>query len=141
QRAVAGALDVGNELNTRLEQIRRAIDQTPGLDKQWHRTARDLEQRNRDILRALRGDVILRGRNENTPISISERVENIVDEQRFSLSRPTKTQEETYAIASQEFAQESAKLRTLVNVDLKKLEQALDKAGAPWTPGRLPEWK
>jgi hypothetical protein len=28
-----------------------------------------------------------------------------------------------------------------MEVDLKKLEKALDVAGAPWTPGRLPEWK
>jgi len=28
-----------------------------------------------------------------------------------------------------------------MDVDLKQLEKALDAAGAPWTPGRLPEWK
>ena len=33
------------------------------------------------------------------------------------------------------------KLRKLVTVDLKQLEEALDKAGAPATPGRLPDWK
>jgi len=33
------------------------------------------------------------------------------------------------------------KLRTLVEVDLVNLEKALDAAGAPHTPGRIPEWK
>jgi hypothetical protein len=33
-----------------------------------------------------------------------------------------------------------AKLRTLVEGDLVKLEKALEAAGAPWTPGRVPEW-
>ena len=42
------------------------------------------------------------------------------------------------AIATQEFAAVREKLRALVDVDLKALEQALDEAGAPWTPGRLP---
>jgi hypothetical protein len=44
---------------------------------------------------------------------------------------------QAFAIASQEFAAEREKLRVLVDVDLKALEQALDAAGAPWTPGRL----
>lgn len=141
QRAVAGALDVANDVKTRLDDIRRAVDQTPGLEKQWNTTVRLLEQRNRGILRTLRGDLVLRGRNENTPPSIVERVENIVDEQRFSLAPPTKTHEEAYTIASQEFVEQLEKLRTLLDVDLKKLEQALNRAGAPGTPGRLPEWK
>lgn len=35
------------------------------------------------------------------------------------------------------FAQEAAKLRSLIDGDLKKLEQALDQAGAPWTVAGL----
>jgi photosystem II stability/assembly factor-like uncharacterized protein len=141
QRAVAGALDAANALTDRLGQIKRALDQTPGAEEKWQEAARHLERRNRDILRALRGDVLLRARNENTPVSIAERVERIVDDERFSLARPTKTQQEAYAIASAEFGQELAKLRTLLTADLKELEKDLDLSGAPWTPGRLPEWK
>ena len=83
----------------------------------------------------------LRARNENTPISISERVGEIEGSGFHALEKPTTTQQDTYKIASEEFGQELAKLRTLVEVDLKNLEKALDLAGAPWTPGRLPEWK
>jgi hypothetical protein len=141
QRAVAGALEAANGLNGRLEQIKRAIDQTPGVDVKWQDVARALERRNRIILRALRGDVVLRGRNENTPPSVVERVLTIVQEQRFSLARPTATQREAYTIASQEFTEELGRLRRLIDVDLRDLEKALDVAGAPWTPGRLLEWR
>jgi photosystem II stability/assembly factor-like uncharacterized protein len=141
ERAVSGALDAANALTGRLEQIKRALDQTPTAASKWRDMARDLEKRNRDILRALRGDVALRERNENTPISISERVAEIEGSGFHSLAKPTTTQQETYKIASEEFGQELAKLRTLVDVDLKQLEQALNLAGAPWTSGRLPEWK
>jgi photosystem II stability/assembly factor-like uncharacterized protein len=140
-RAVAGALEVANGLTGRLEQIKKALDHTPAMEPKWKTVARDLEKRNRDILRALRGDVVMRERNENTPISISERVNTIVSDEGLSLSRPTGTQRDTYSIASQEFADELTKLRSLVDVDLKELEKALDAAGAPWTPGRLPDWK
>jgi photosystem II stability/assembly factor-like uncharacterized protein len=141
QRAVSGALEAANALTARLEQIKRALDQTPGADGTWKDMARSLERRNRAILQALRGDVVLRARNENTPVSIAERVERIVGNERFSLARPTQTDVGAYDIASQEFGQELAKLRALVEVDLKELEKDLDLAGAPWTPGRLPEWK
>jgi hypothetical protein len=141
ERAVAGALEAANAVTGRLEQIKRALDHTPSADAKLKDQARAVDKKNHDILRILRGDTALRARNENTPLSISERVESIVDTQRLSLSRPTTTQRDAYAIASQEFTQELARLRTLMDVDLKELEKELDLAGAPWTPGRLPEWK
>jgi len=32
-------------------------------------------------------------------------------------------------------------LRQLIEVDLTRLEKQLEAAGAPWTPGRIPEWR
>jgi len=32
-------------------------------------------------------------------------------------------------------------LRTLMEKDLKELEARLEAAGAPWTPGRIPDWE
>jgi hypothetical protein len=141
QRAVVGTLEAANTTAAQLDQIKRALDHTPAVEKSWKDSVRELERRSRDILRALRGDVALRARNENTPESIVERVQQIVANQRFSLARPTKTDLDSYQIASEEFGEELKKLRTLVEVDIKKLDEALDKIGAPWTPGRLPEWK
>jgi hypothetical protein len=83
----------------------------------------------------------LRGRNENTPISISERVQTIVTDLSNTLSKSTGTDRDGYTIAGREFTDQLSKLRTLMDVDVKELEHALDVAGAPWTPGRLPEWK
>lgn len=141
QRAVAGTLEAANELSDRLGQIKRALDHTPAVEAKWKDTVRSLEKQNRDILRTLRGDTVLRARNENTPESISDRVGYIVGSQRFALTRPTTTQQESYEIASKELSRELARLRTLITVDLRDLERALDAAGVPWTPGRLPEWK
>jgi len=141
RRAVSGTLEAANSLTDRLEKIKKALDQTPGIDPRWKTVARDLEKRNRDILRSLRGDVALRARNENTALSIVERVEAIAEEQLLALARPTTTQQEAYQIAAGEFSTELTKLRQLIEADLRELEKALDVAGAPWTPGRLPDWK
>jgi photosystem II stability/assembly factor-like uncharacterized protein len=140
ERAVSGALEAANALTGRLEQARQALDQTPGAGLTWKDTVRRMEQRNREILRALRGDVVLRSRNENTPLSIAERVGYIVDSSRFALARPTGTATATYKIASDEFSQERAKLQALLETDLPALEKYLNDIGAPWTPGRLPAW-
>ena len=48
---------------------------------------------------------------------------------------------EQYQIASDGLAAEIPKLRKLVEVDIRALEKQLDAAGAPPTPGRLPDWK
>jgi hypothetical protein len=53
---------------------------------------------------------------------------------------PTGTSRQAYATASEAFETQLATLRTLVETDLRALEGALEKAGAPWTPGRVPTW-
>lgn len=141
QRAVSGTVESANALATRLEQIKRALDATPQADPKWSKRVRDLEQQNRDILRALRGDVVLQARNENTPVSISDRVGAVVRSMRFSTARPTATARDSYRIASEELGVELEKLRRMIEVDVKELEKGLDQAGAPWTPGRLPDWR
>lgn len=139
-RAVSGTLNAGDELKARLEKIQTALQQTPTASAQLTQTASQLHARNLEILRNLRGDVVLRERNENTPPSIEDRVETIMSNERMSSSLPSKTDQEAYAIASEELAQELGKLRTILDQDLPKLEKAMEQAGAPWTPGRVPEW-
>ena len=60
--------------------------------------------------------------------------------ERFSLAKPTQSHIDQYNIAAAEFADVLSKLRSLVDVDLAKLEKDMEAAGAPWTPGRVPEW-
>ena len=59
----------------------------------------------------------------------------------MSISRPTQTQLNQYNAAAQDFEAVLVQLRQLIEVDLAKLEKQLEAAGAPWTPGRIPEWR
>jgi len=139
-RAVAGALNTADDLKARLGKIQSALQQTPTADNQLSQTAEQLQQRNLEVLRRLRGDTVLRDRNENTPPSIDDRVQTIMQNERMSRSPPPRTDLDGYAIASEEFTEELGKLRTIQEQDLPKLEKAMEQAGAPWTPGRIPEW-
>jgi photosystem II stability/assembly factor-like uncharacterized protein len=141
QRAVTGALDAGNALRPRLAAIRRALIDTPAAPEKLLDDASALDKRTNDILRALRGDTAARQRNINTPPAINERVGGIVGAQRMSSARPTQTQINQYTAAAQEFETTLTQLRQLIEVDLAKLEKEMEAAGAPWTPGRIPEWK
>ena len=121
--------------------MKRALAETPGADPKLSDDAVAIEKKTNEILKSLRGDNALRARQENLAPSITERVSTIVSDQRMSTQAPTRTQMDHYAAAAQDFQQVLEQLRSLVNNDLAKLERAMEAAGAPWTPGRIPEWK
>jgi photosystem II stability/assembly factor-like uncharacterized protein len=141
QRAVQGSLEAANALKPRFVLIRRALLDTPSAPEKLLDDAAALDKRTNEILRALRGDTAARQRNMNTPPSIIERVGEIVGAQRMSTARPTQTQVNQYTAAAQEFETTLSQLRQLIEGDLAKLEKQMEAAGAPWTPGRIPEWK
>ncbi len=139
-RAVSGALHTAEDVQSRLKTIREALREVPTVEKQLGAAADSIEQSDREILRALRGDVEIARRSENVPSSIAERINSVMEGERFSLAKPTQSHIDSYSIAAAEFAEQLTKLHALVEVDLGKLEKDMEAAGAPWTPGRVPEW-
>lgn len=139
-RAVSGATHTANNVETRLKSIRQALRETPAAAKQLDAVADAIEQRNREIQRALSGDKEIAKQNEPVPSSINDRVEGIMEGERFALAKPTQSHVNDYNIAAAEFAEQLGKLHVLVEVDLAKLEKDMEAAGSPWTPGRVPEW-
>jgi photosystem II stability/assembly factor-like uncharacterized protein len=141
QRAVSGATQAATSLRPRLTAIKRAISETPSLPHSLYDNAMALEKRANEIIRALSGDAEARRRNMITAPSINDRVGYVVGAQRMSTARPTQTQVNQYAAAAQDFETVLGQLRQLIEVDLSRLEKQLEAAGAPWTPGRIPEWR
>jgi chromosome segregation ATPase len=139
-RALTGAIHVGNDINQRMGLIHQSLRDTQGDVSGLLARADDIQNRLRDIMRALRGDEVLQRRQENTPAAINDRINQIEGEERFSTMRPTQTHIDSYNVAAQQFADQLTKLHQLVDVDLRKLEDDMEKAGAPWTPGHVPEW-
>ncbi|HEX8181355.1 MAG TPA: hypothetical protein VF525_17565, partial [Pyrinomonadaceae bacterium] len=119
QRAVTGALSTADALKPRFAAIKRALLNTPDPGNKMINEATRLDERTGEILRQLRGDTLLRARNENTPPAIADRVFSIIGDQSASLARPTRTQEQQYRLAAEDFAGVLAQLHQLVDVDLK----------------------
>jgi len=138
RRSVAGATELVTSTTQRLDQMRRALDQAPAAPRQLHDQVRALQQRLTLIARELSGDRALGSRSDPTPASISERANGISGEQARTLGRPTGTHEEQFAIASELLAVELGRLRQMVETDIPALERELERAGAPYTAGRIP---
>jgi photosystem II stability/assembly factor-like uncharacterized protein len=140
QRAVLGAEQLVSELKERLDLLRIALDAAPAADPALDRRLRAAQLALEAIEIELSGDAFLRGRNENSPVAISERVQGVVYASWTSTAEPTETQKAAYRIAGEAFARQLERLRELAEGELRALEQELEKAGAPWTPGRIPVW-
>ena len=139
-RAVSGSINAASDLQSRLKAAHKALEDTPAAEALLAQ-ADSIEKRSNEILRVLQGDRALAARNENVPTSINDRVTYIMEGSRFSLAKPTQTQQNAYSIAAAEFNEQLAKLHNLITVDFDKLQKDMETAGAPWTPGRVPEWQ
>ena len=74
------------------------------------------------------------------PVPISRRLSVVEVGNAFSAHGPTATHRKSFEIARKQFAELRNELNRLVETDLSALEQKLDAAGVPWTPGRgVPE--
>jgi photosystem II stability/assembly factor-like uncharacterized protein len=140
QRAVYGSVRLTGELRNRTALIRKAISETPGAPETLRAELAAVETTLASVDRALRGDQTLRTRNEPVPPSITERVDGIIGDQILSLSAPTGTHRGSFEAASAGFGPVLARLRTVAETDLPRIEAALEAAGGPWTPGRVPSW-
>ncbi|MFH1745960.1 MAG: glycosyl hydrolase [Planctomycetota bacterium] len=141
QRAVRGALGVANETQTRINYVRRAVMETPAADAALLAEIEGLQQRLNDLMVKLRGDQTLFKRQRPVPLSIQQRVQQVVSNQWSTTSPPTQTQRDAYRHAGAEFGRVLEALRTLIERDLRQLEDKLEALGAPWTPGRIPQWE
>jgi photosystem II stability/assembly factor-like uncharacterized protein len=139
QRAITGASSAGNELATRLRSIKRALAQTPADTNALTTRADGIETQLRAAMIDLIGDSVSRQRQENTPPAILDRIDNVVGDERLSTAKPTQTDRDDYAIAAADFGAVLGKLKSLTQ-QTQQLEADMEKVGAPWTPGRLPDW-
>jgi hypothetical protein len=138
QRAMMGAGAAAEDALGNLKFIKKALIDTPGADPKLAETARAVEKRLQDQVMALFGDRTKARRSEPTAPSLMDRVTTQLD----ATGPITATARRGYEIAADGFGKLLEDMRQTIEVDLKKLQSALEAAGAPWTPGRgVPVWK
>ncbi len=139
ERAVLGTSALINETFTRLGFLKRAIDETPGADTSLAHRVRTLESALRDAQESLTGDPTRARRNEASPPSLQGRLQGALSNGwSNSLSALNASQRGQIDIVRRQFDAVLSRVRQVVDVDLKALEQAAEMAGVPWTSGRIP---
>ncbi|MEO5782876.1 MAG: hypothetical protein ABIQ07_06375, partial [Ginsengibacter sp.] len=99
-----------------------------------------LEKRLGDVDAKLNGDASLARREFETPPSVNNRIGNIMEGVITTTVAPTNTAINSYAVSAQQFAPILAEVKA-VGEEVKRIESLLEKSGAPYTPGRVPDWK
>ncbi|HQW22288.1 MAG TPA: glycosyl hydrolase [Bacteroidia bacterium] len=88
----------------------------------------------------MNGDASLAKREFETLPSINGRIGTIESTLWTTTSAPTQTAVNSYDIASKQFDSLLPELKS-IDEEIKNVESTLEKNRAPFTPGRLPEWK
>ncbi|MCH7770705.1 MAG: glycosyl hydrolase, partial [Bacteroidetes bacterium] len=140
-RAVEGALNATRDLKKKTDLLIYTIKQTPDAPNSLMDDALKIKRGTEDILQHLYKDETIARRNEPTYPTIYDRLNEIAWGVWETTSSPTKTQRDSYKTASEEFDVLLTQIKNLLKVDLKNLEQQMEQYGAPWTPGRVPDWK
>ncbi|MBK6915114.1 MAG: hypothetical protein IPH11_16140 [Ignavibacteriales bacterium] len=140
-RVVDASIEVVNDLKSKIEIIKTALKQTPKAPQKLVDDANLIADKSRDIFKLLVDDETLSKRNEPTPPTIAGRLGEVTWGMWQTTSAPTNTYKENYRIASEEFKPLLNQLKQILEIDLKNLENEMDNLNAPWTPGRVPDWK
>jgi hypothetical protein len=142
QRAVLGANAAAGEAQTMITNLETAFERVP-LDNsdEIQNDVETLRRNLQDVQWDLNGDPTVRRRAESSPTSLSQRLGRITGGSwSGTLTEVTGMHQEQYQLVGDEFVTILANLRTLIQIDLKRLQDLADEVGAPWTSGRLPVW-
>lgn len=138
-RAIAGANRARGELQARIDHLLKAVNDTPSASEEQAQALRALNTRMQDLKVLMSGDSTIASRAEKVPMSISGRINNIVGGHWDSQSAVPGNFIDSLAIADRQFSQALLELKAIV-ADLSAVETELQAEGAPWTPGRIPDW-
>jgi photosystem II stability/assembly factor-like uncharacterized protein/uncharacterized protein YukE len=135
-RQISGAGKMISEVSNKMKHINAAIQQTNTKTEELHNSYNEINKNLREIRTALYGDNIKTRLDIDQPPTPAGRIGWIEYEQGASTAAPTGTHRMSYQIAKEEFEPILSRLKTLVSTDLEELEQMLEDADAPYTPGR-----
>jgi hypothetical protein len=140
QRAVKGAVKSVEAFASRIDHLQAALLETPDRDPDDFVRLVGLSNRLADVSVALTGDTTVTSRNEPAAMPVASRVNAIYGSQVWTRFPVPEQYETSYEIAAREFSAALARLRDIRD-ELESVESRLEGLGAPWTPGRLPEWQ
>jgi len=129
-RSVTAANRQVTDARARLANMLKAIDNS-AADHKLRDEATRIDRTLKSMQEALTGDRALADRYENLPPSLQTRVNNIRGNYRLYTGAPHKTDQDSYKIAIEDLTTHLKTIRQTIDMDLKKLEAALEAAAVP----------
>ncbi len=139
RRSVGAADAYLDELNNKMRYIKAAVLETTGLSLDISKNLLLIDKRLTALNTQLNGDRTLSRREFETLPSLNGRINNITGALWSTTSAPTQTQYRSYELAAKQFTPLLSELNA-IGEEIRKVEDQLEKAGAPYTPGRKPVW-
>ncbi len=141
--AMTGTDRLTTELASRVENIKQAIYSTPGAGQELMDKARKTAAELEEIRFAMNGVEAKASQEEVPPtqVPLNSRLQNIARAHISNSSGVTASELADYTILKERFPPLLEKLKKIAETDLPALEKELNRLNAPWTPGRIPEWK
>jgi len=140
-RVAKGIIRLTHEMEKRMEIIRNALHITPNAKPEMFEEAKRIDKELNTILLQLVTDETYSSRNAAVPQTINSRMNYVIYGMYSSSLPPTQTMKEQYKIVKDEMDVIVSDLKKLIDIDISKLEDQMEKVGAPYTPGRIPEMK
>lgn len=139
-RVIKGTEAYRSEMDVKVAYLKKAIIEGADVPLSYYNRILEIELKLGKINRELNGDN-LRARYEGAaPTSVRDRVELITGALWTTTAAPTTTFIKSYEEAAGQFGSILESIKSIDN-DINLLETDLEKAGAPFTPGRIPEWQ
>jgi photosystem II stability/assembly factor-like uncharacterized protein len=139
-RAITGAEEYRSGLAEKMPYLRQAVFETAQLPDDTYKNILSIEKKLDELNRKINGDALRAKYESVAPMSLKARVETITSSLWGTTSAPTATFLRLYDVAANQLDGVIASLKA-IGEEVKQVESALEKYGAPYTPGRLPEWK
>lgn len=141
-RAMRGTERFISDLAKRVEYVKQAIINTPQADYNLLTEASNIAEELDDLLFLFNGEPAKASQEEVPPqhVPLNNRLSVLAYTHWRSTAPLTETEKTAYNTLAEEFPPVLEKAKSIYKEELLKLENKLENLGAPWTPGRIPEW-
>jgi len=139
-RAISAADAHRGRLQEALPYLEQAILSVPVLQESWLAEMSGMKTRLMELNEQLNGDSLLARYEGQARMSLKDKTDLIISALWSTTSGSTGTFERAYLGANAGFGEVLSALEQ-VDARIRSLEDELEQAGAPYTPGRLPVWE
>ncbi|MEE4270641.1 MAG: hypothetical protein V2I67_03140 [Thermoanaerobaculales bacterium] len=139
-RAISAADAHQGELAKKLPYLEKAVFSVGVPEEDWLDELAALKIGLREVDEALNGDPLLLQDEGQSRMSLKGRTDLIVGSLWVTTSAPTGTYRRAYSEAHDDFGEVVADLEA-IDARIRTLENVLEAAGTPYTPGRMPVWE